>query len=83
MDRVQEIFYQGTCTVRNGESHRTVGHARDGLGLLSPSQRAPPGGAGLRVGAPPPAPLRPQLGKAWKATPQGSRLGGREFPVEV
>src|SRR2546426_655756 len=24
VDRVQEIFNQGTCTVRNSESHRTV-----------------------------------------------------------
>jgi hypothetical protein len=26
VDRVQEIFYQGTCTVRDGVSHSTVGH---------------------------------------------------------
>jgi len=27
VDRVQEIFYEGTCPVRNGESHGAVGHA--------------------------------------------------------
>jgi hypothetical protein len=27
VERVQEIFYQGTCPVRNSESHGTVGHA--------------------------------------------------------
>jgi hypothetical protein len=82
MDRVQEIFNQGTGTIRNGESHGAVGHAETVWAhFLSHNERRWTDLGDELV--------RRRLrcyglsGEGLKGDAAGVLAGGREFPVEV